>query len=151
MDASSFDVVSATSAPSTVILSASDPGNSSRFKRTESVPSEVSVGSQSSQHSRQLSIKQNYLLGKRKRPLMKDSVVVPAIEELAPCPNAPACRVCHVSLGELADTFKHTGSALKKRKLHPPKKRISMDSYSLASPSQLFFFYLGEEEEKWSG
>ena len=57
--------------------------------------------------------------------MMKDYVVAPAIEEPAPGTDAPKCGVCHVSLREVADNFKsmkHSGSALKKRKLHPPKK-----------------------------
>ena len=54
------------------------------------------------------------------------------MEESAADPNAPSCKVCHVSLRESADYFKsmkRTGSALKKRKLNPPKKRKSIDAY----------------------
>ena len=40
--------------------------DSGRSVRPESVPTEVSVGSQSSHQSRQQAVKQNYMLGKRK-------------------------------------------------------------------------------------
>ena len=120
--------VSVSSEPRTVIVSASDVGYSNYI----SPQSFLSRSSQSSNQQKREEIKQNYLLGKRKRPLMKHCAVAPALEEPVSDPNAPTCRVCHVSLRVLADTFKgmrHTGSALKKRKSNPPKKRRSIDSY----------------------
>lgn len=71
------------------------------------------------------------LLGKRKRAMMKHCTLAPAVQEV-PDPDGPSCTFCHVSLRNLADIFKgmsHSGSALKKRKLHPPKKRRSIDAY----------------------
>ncbi len=53
---------------------------------------------------------------------MKHCAVTLAIEKPVSDHNTPVCKVYHVNLKEFADTFKgmrHTGSALKKRKLNP--------------------------------
>ncbi len=63
---------------------------------------------------------------------MKHCAVTLAMEEPVSDHNTPVCKVCHVNLKEFADTFKgmrHMGSALKKRKLNPPRKRRSIDSH----------------------
>ena len=63
---------------------------------------------------------------------MMKHAVVDAFQEESPDPDGPSCQFCHVTLRTLAATFKgmrHSGSALKKRKLNPPKTRRSIDAY----------------------
>lgn len=92
----------------------------------------LSTHTQSSRSERQASVKNNYFLGKRKRPILKYAAMTNAVEEQAPDPDGPSCNFCHVTLCNFAqvfNSFTHTGSALKKRKIHPPKTRRSVDSY----------------------
>ena len=63
---------------------------------------------------------------------MMKHAVVDSVQEESPDPDGPSCQFCHVTLRTLAATFKgmrHSGSALKKRKLNPPKTRRSIDAY----------------------
>ena len=66
------------------MISASDPGNNNRFISPES----FSTASSSKSCQRQQVIKDNYLLGKRRRPLLTGSVVAPSMEEKAADPSA---------------------------------------------------------------